>query len=74
MLPSGPSSQDNPTAMRSKSPQASLAALPCRARTRKARAQCCVCLPTWASHPQEENPEELGQKNLLLLTTHLCST
>ena len=59
--------------MKSESPQATLTAFLCRAHTRKARAQCCVCLPVWASHPQEEIPEELGQKNLLLLTTWLCS-
>lgn len=60
LLPSGPSSQENPPAMKSESPQASLTAFLCSAHTQipKARSRCCVGLPTWASHPQEENPED----------------
>lgn len=79
LLPSGPSSQDNPTAMKSESPQASLAAFLCRAHTQKARAQCCVCLPMWVSHPQEEIPEELGTEeppfthHPPLQCEHMCS-
>lgn len=37
----------------------------------KAKAQCSASLFIWANPSQEEIPEELGQKNLLLLTIHL---
>lgn len=37
----------------------------------KAKAQCSASLFIWANPSQEEIPEELEQKNLLLLTIHL---
>lgn len=67
LLPSLPSNKDNTAAQDLRASSSSLLLFPMEHVC--GRPEFNVL---WASHSQEEIPEELGLKNFLLLTTHFC--